>query len=87
MLKNLSQAHLPKIKRISIYFNFILLISFLKLFNCQDSCFPSIISNTNCFNNILIFNDKNYKAENFSTNKNGDILIEFSEDNEISSSR
>ena len=45
------------------------------------------LSDKNCFNNILIFNSKKYRAGHFDTNKNGDLLIEFSEEdgNNISS--
>ena len=37
------------------------------------------INNKECFNNILIFNQKKYQVNNFATNKNGDILIQYNE--------
>ena len=90
MLKKLSQVLQKKIKLINLHIAFILFISNAQIFKCENACLseepPSII-NSNCFNNILKFNDKKYKSGNFATNKNGDILIEFYEDNETSSSR
>ena len=55
--------------------------TFLK---CNDE--PSL-SEDQCFDNIIKFDNKHYQASNFARNKNGDLVIEFSEDNEISSSR
>jgi len=51
---------------------------------CNDD--PSL-DNIQCFDNIIKFDHKNYQTSNFAKNKNGDLIIEFSEDNEISSSR
>jgi hypothetical protein len=71
--------------------NIILFLSNFNTFSCQTTqnvCqFFSPLSNDQCFNNILILDNKNYQANNFARNKNGDLVIEFSEDNEISSSR
>ena len=41
--------------------------------------FGPYINNKECFNNILIFNQKKYQVNNFATNKNGDILIQYNE--------
>ena len=80
----------------------VLIILLLKVSNCEegvdqelvqtyDACINSlsslIMNNEQCFNNILKFDHKNYQTSNFAKNKNGDLVIEFSEDNEISSSR
>ena len=72
----------------------IILIIFLsnaKVFNSQETpnecdIDPSL-NNEQCFNNILKFDHKHYQASNLAMSKNGDLVIEFSEDNEISSSR
>ena len=48
------------------------------------------IKNKDCFNNIIIFNQKKYQVNNFAKNKNGDILIQYNEYNnydELNSSR
>ena len=49
--------------------------------NCQYcNAAPNSISNTQCFNNIKIFEIENkyYRAGHTSINKNGDIVIEYS---------
>ena len=58
---------------------FILLIKSRIIFcnSCKDN---NIITNTECFNNIIIFNDKSYRAGNFAKNKNGDMIVEYSSD-------
>ena len=81
---------------------FLVIILLLKVYNCQeevdqdpvqinDVCNNSpsslIMSNDQCFNNILKLDHKHYQTSNFAKNKNGDLVIEFSEDNDISSSR
>ena len=54
---------------------FFVLIKFIYCDNCKIS---NSLINTECFNNILIFNKKTYRAGSFATNKNGDIIIEYS---------
>ena len=49
-----------------------------KNINCNTCKTNNTISNTECFNNILIFDDKEYKYGQFAKNKNGDIIIEYS---------
>ena len=86
----------------NLFFILFLCISNLKSFNCQagnqnaefpeenahdEDVFPPSLNNNQFFNNKLIFNNKNYQAGNFALNKNGDLILQFSEDNEISSSR
>ena len=69
----------------------ILFLSNLNQIICQlpqyDCNFFSSLTQTQCFNNIFKFDHKNYQSNNFARNKNGDLVLEFSEDNEISSSR
>ena len=52
-------------------------IIFSSNIECQNT---PLLSNKNCFNNILIFNNKKYRAGHFAINKRGDLLIEFSEE-------
>ena len=74
-----------KNKTIAInYINLIFLLFFnLHLIYCEDIQCKSdkSLQNKNCFNNLLIFNNKKYRAGHFATKKNGDLIIEFSEDN------
>ena len=95
MLKilNFSQKHSNKLISLNFYMliTIILFLSNFSTFSCQTTqhvCqFFSPLSNDQCFNNIMILDNKNYQANNFAKNKNGDSVVEFSEDNEISSSR
>ena len=51
-----------------------------------NSCFNKpYIDNYECFNNIIIFNQKKYQLNNFAANKNGDILIQYNEYNNYDS--
>ena len=95
MLKilNFSPKYSNKLIPLNFYMliNIILFLSNVDAFNFQplqyDCQFFSPLREEKCFNNILKFDNKNYQANNFAKNKNGDLVIEFSEDNEISSSR
>lgn len=74
-----------KNKTIAIYYINLIFLLFLNLhlIYCEDiqcKSNPSL-QNKNCFNNLLIFNNKKYRAGHFATKKNGDLIIEFSEDN------
>ena len=66
------------------HLNVIIFFFFLKLLkiNCEDiECKKNTsLLNTNCFNNILLFNEKKYRSGHFATNKKGDLILEFSED-------
>ena len=50
----------------------------LKTISCDNCKIGNIITNEECFNNILIFNSKTYRAGQFAKNKYGDIVIEYS---------
>ena len=69
-----------KISEINVIILF-LLLKLLKV-NCEDiECKKnSSLFNTKCFNNILLFNNRKYRSGHFASNKNGDLIIEFSED-------
>ena len=72
------------------YIILFLFLSNIKTFYCQEyGCgeYFSSINNPYCFNNILIFDQKKFQANNFAVNKNGDMVVQFSEDNVLSSSR
>jgi hypothetical protein len=46
-----------------------------------DGCYNNVLlTDTSCFNNVLIFNSKKYRAGHFVTYKNGDMIVEFSDD-------
>ena len=46
-----------------------------------DGCYNNVLlTDTSCFNNMLIFNSKKYRAGHFITYKNGDMIVEFSDD-------
>ena len=48
--------------------------------------YPSI-NDDECFNNILIFDNKKYKSGNFAINNKGDLIIEYYGGDEVSTSR
>ena len=41
----------------------------------------ALITDTTCFNDVLKFDSKYYRAGHFVTYKNGDMIVEFSDDN------
>ena len=64
--------------------------------NCNSHCngfyAQDDLNNGECFNNVIKFDNKKYRANNFATNKKGDLLLELTElkednNNEFSSSR
>ena len=59
----------------------LLLISYLTQFSfCQECLKDTPLSDKKCFNDILIFNGKKYRAGHFVTFKNKDMIVEFSDD-------
>ena len=80
--------------QINIFIIILLFLLNMNFFNCQESIeeddiyslIPSLNDNQ-CFNNVILFDKKKYQAGNFAINKKGDLILELSEDNEISSSR
>ena len=70
-----------KTKLLNINLLLFLFINIFDTYYCNINCKnnPSL-SNKDCFNNILLFNEKKYRAGQFATNKKGDLIIEFSED-------
>ncbi len=61
-------------------FIFIFLFYILIIINCQTCSKEDSITNTDCFNEVLYINFDNrfYRAGHFATNKNGDMIIEYS---------
>ena len=47
----------------------------IKISYCESCKSNNTIANTECFNNLLIFNDKKYRSGGFAKNKNGDFVI------------
>ena len=56
------------------------------IYSCIENGNELSLNNRNCFNNILVFDQKNYQVNSFAKNKNGDILIQFSEHTNYSES-
>ena len=60
-----------------IIFLFFILIKIRMIYSnsCKES---NTTTNTECFNNVIIFDDKKYRAGHHALNKNGDMIIEYS---------
>ena len=71
-----------------ILFLFLLNLKIINSATSMNDCqnYPSI-TNEECFNNILIFDNKKYKSGNFVINNKGDLIIEFYGEDEVSTSR
>ena len=68
-----------------IFIFFLTLFINVQNFVCEDlTCNKdSSMSSTTCFNNVLKFDTKQYRAGHFVTTKSGDLLIEYSEDDGV----
>ena len=101
-MKNVENFPLGKqnqyIKKSYLYFKIFLYLSILYNIHCEDYCksnnytYPEELNNIDCFNEIIKFDSKKYRANNFAQNKNGDIILELTElkednNNELSSSK
>ena len=66
---------------------FIFLLSF-KLISC-DGCkgISDLSDSTNCYNDVITFSHLNWRAGHAATNKNGELIVEFSPDVVNTSSR
>ena len=64
----------------SFLFNLIILSLRIKFFFSTKCPKDVAITNTSCFNDVLLFNSKYYRAGHFATYKNGDLIVEFSDD-------
>ena len=73
----------PRIK-----FNaFVIILTFSNIISsshCSTCSSKNSIFYTTCFNDVLKFDNKNYRAGHFVTYKNGDMIAEFSDDNDNS---
>ena len=79
----ISPMHFTKNIRIfNIWFIiFYLLLTFQKTECDIDSCISDkSLDNSDCFNNIIKFEDHKYRAGQFVTTKDGELIIEYSED-------
>ena len=66
-----------KILTFNYFISILLFVSQLR-FAYNESCkTDNSISNSECFNNLIKFSDKRYRAGSFAKNKNGDIIIEY----------
>ena len=79
MMSNLNRLHQNQLKIIKyLFFSFLILIQI----NSGGSSCPNgvYLSNTDCFDNLITIK-KNYRGGQFATNLNGDMFIEYSNDN------
>ena len=71
----------------SFFFSLIILITTINL-SFSTGCAQDVaITDTSCFNDVLKFNSKHYRAGHFVTYKNGDLIVEFSNDGGDSKAR
>ena len=56
------------------------LLNTLNLYSCSSCPNQVLIDNAECFNNVIKFDTKKYRAGHFVTYKNGDLIAEFSDD-------
>ena len=70
---------------------FIFIFPFLISFNliCCDGCEKNsdLTDKTNCFNDVITFDHKHWRAGHAATNKKGEVIVEFSPNEETSTSR
>ena len=70
--------------KFQIQFNaFIIILAFANIISlsyCSTCSLRNSIFDTNCFNDVLKFDNKNYRSGHFATYKNGDMIAEFSDD-------
>ena len=60
--------------------NFILITYLIPYSFCTGCSKNALITDETCFNNVLIFNNKKYRAGHFVTFQNKDMIVEFSDD-------
>ena len=65
-------------KKLSIIISFIISLEIISSQSCQNNMTINI--DTNCFNEILFFNTKNYRAGHFAINNKGDMVVEYSDE-------
>ena len=66
---------------INILLNIFILFSILIKFSLCEACPENTsIKDKTCFNDVLLFNSKKYRAGHFVTYKNKDMIVEFSDD-------
>ena len=62
-------------KGMLVLFYILIKIKIIYCNSCKDN---NTITNTECFNNLIKFDDKTYRAGHHAINKNGDMIIEYS---------
>ena len=70
----------PSKKPSPFFFILILLIIQIKLSNSSSCSASDKFTNANCFNDIIKINNKKYRAGKINTNKNNEVIIEYSDD-------
>ena len=81
---NRIQISKEKIEKMNKWiFIFYFLLNFVEIKSTEYICKinnNNDLSKTNCFNDILILNNKKYRSGHFVTTKSGELIIEYSED-------
>ena len=67
------------IHKTNYFFQLLCFSIIIKIFMCNTCKSNNNINNNDCFNSIIIFNNKTYRAGEFAENINGDIVIEYSD--------
>ena len=62
------------------FLTFYILANIVTFSYCSQCSKDNAITNKACFNDVLTFNNKKYRAGHFVTYKNGDMIVEFSDD-------
>ena len=65
-----------------LLFFFFVFLKNIKLINSKTCTEEKKLSNTDCFNSVLIFNNKDWRAGHSALNKDGVFILEFSPDSE-----
>ena len=66
------------------FLTFYLLANIMNFSYCSQCSKDNKIYNKTCFNDVIIFNNKKYRAGHFVTYKNGDMIAEFYDDGDSS---
>ena len=80
---SLIQLSRINLQKIPFFLSFLIILINLSNINCKTCKESTALSETDCFNNIIEINinsERYYRAGHFATNKNGDLIIEYSSD-------
>ena len=82
LIFGVGKENIHKINTYSIWILLFHLLLNFEVFNCEDYICKNNnnFGNIKCFNNIIKLNSKHYRSGQFVTTKNGELIIEYSED-------